>query len=107
MFEHSGEKHCFLGGGGGGGGINFCMQLFSSLYGSHLAFCGSLWSRFQTMLDSQIDFTFEVSFHFYASRAVSCPRRAMANWTAELKRLVFFCFDVLFESKTFISGGRF
>ena len=30
----------------------------------------------------------------------------MVNWTAELKRFAFFCFDVLVESKTFVSGGR-
>ena len=58
------------------------------------------------MLDLQIDFTFEFRFHFHARRAVSSPRRAMANLTAELRCLAFFCFDVLFESKTLISGGR-
>ena len=58
------------------------------------------------MLDSQFDFAFEFRFHFYARRAVPCLRRAMANCTAERKCLAFFCFDVLFESKTFISGGR-
>ena len=39
-------------------------------------------------------------------RKANGPRTAMANWTAELKRLAFFCFDVIFENKTFISGGR-
>ena len=29
------------------------------------------------MLDSEIDFASEFRFHFYASRAVSCPRRTM------------------------------
>ena len=58
------------------------------------------------MLDSQIDFAFDFRFHFHSRRAVSCPRRATANWTAELERLTFFCFDVLFESKTFVSGRR-
>ena len=80
----------------GGGGVAPLIGLPPQQLSSHHA-TGSLWSHFRTMLDSQIDVAFEFHFHFYARRAVSCPRRVIANWTTELKRMTFFCF--MFVSK--------
>ena len=58
---------------------------------------GSLWSRFQTMVDSQIDFAFEFRFHFHARMRSGVPGVPWQTGQLSLKRLVLFC--LMFFSK--------